>query len=113
MTGISPRELTVLAVESSCDETAVAVVRNGRDILSNVVASQVELHKQYGGVFPEMASRRHVLNITPTLEEALRTASVTWDGIDAVAATYGPGLAGSLVVGLNFAKGLALARGLP
>ncbi|MDQ4075181.1 MAG: tRNA (adenosine(37)-N6)-threonylcarbamoyltransferase complex transferase subunit TsaD [Chloroflexota bacterium] len=106
-------DLTVLGVESSCDETAVAVVRNGREILSNVVASQVELHQKYGGVFPEMASRRHVLNITPTLAEALEGAGVAWEDIDAVAATYGPGLAGALVVGLNFAKGLALARGLP
>jgi len=105
--------LTVLGIESSCDETAVAVVRNGREILSNVVASQIELHRQYGGVFPEMASRQHVKAITPVFQEALEKAQVTWGGIDAVAATYGPGLAGSLVVGLNFAKGLALAQGLP
>ena len=104
---------TILAVESSCDETAVAVVQDGRTILSNIVASQVDLHRQYGGVFPEMASRQHVLAITPVLEEALTAAQVGWDKIDAVAATYGPGLAGSLVVGLNFAKGLALAQGLP
>jgi N6-L-threonylcarbamoyladenine synthase len=113
MPEILPRELTILAVESSCDETAVAVVQNGRDILSNIVASQVDLHQQYGGVFPEMASRKHVLNITPVLEAALQQAGVTWEDIDAIAATYGPGLAGSLVVGLNFAKGLALGRGLP
>ncbi len=105
--------LTILAVESSCDETAVAVVRNGRDILSNAVTSQIDLHRQYGGVFPEMASRRHVLTITAVLEQAFQAAGVGWGDIDAVAATYGPGLAGSLVVGLNFAKGLALARGLP
>lgn len=108
-----PPSLTVLGVESSCDETAVAVVRNGREILSSVVMSQIELHSKYGGVFPEMASRQHVLAITPALETALEQAGVTWEEIDAVAATYGPGLAGSLVVGLNFAKGLALARGLP
>jgi N6-L-threonylcarbamoyladenine synthase len=105
--------LTVLGVESSCDETAIAVVRNGREILSNIVASQIDLHKKYGGVFPEMASRQHVLAISPVLTEALEQAGVTWDEVDAVAATYGPGLAGSLVVGLNFAKGTALARGLP
>ena len=105
--------LTILGVESSCDETAVAIVRNGRTILSNVVASQIELHRKYGGVFPEMASRQHMRAITPVLQEALEKAGVTWQEIDAVAATYGPGLAGSLVVGLNFAKGLALARGLP
>ncbi|HEX8683131.1 MAG TPA: tRNA (adenosine(37)-N6)-threonylcarbamoyltransferase complex transferase subunit TsaD [Ardenticatenaceae bacterium] len=106
-------ELTVLGVESSCDETAIAVVRNGREILSNIVASQVDLHSKYGGVFPEMASRQHVLAISPVLTEALAQAGVTWGDIDAVAATYGPGLAGSLVVGLNFAKGVALAQGLP
>ncbi len=109
----APSSLTVLAVESSCDETAVAIVRDGRTILSNVVASQIELHQKYGGVFPEMASRQHIRAITPTLEQALAQAEVGWEAIDAVAATYGPGLAGSLVVGLNFAKGLALARGLP
>jgi N6-L-threonylcarbamoyladenine synthase len=108
-----PRRLTVLGVESSCDETAVSVVRDGREILSNVVSSQVELHRKYGGVFPEMASRQHVRSITLVLQEAMEEARVSWDDIDAVAATYGPGLAGSLVVGLNFAKGLALARGLP
>ena len=107
------QNLTILGIESSCDETAAAVVRNGREILSNVVASQVELHRKYGGVFPEMASRQHVKAITPVFQEALETAQVTWGEIDAVAATYGPGLAGSLVVGLNFAKGLALAQGLP
>ena len=103
------KNLTILGIESSCDETAVAVVRDGRQILSNVVASQVELHRKYGGVFPEMASRQHVKAITPVFQEALEKAEVTWGEIDAVAATYGPGLAGSLVVGLNFAKGLALA----
>lgn len=115
----SAPNLTILGVESSCDETAVAIVRNGREILCNVVASQIELHRKYGGVFPEMASRQHVRAITLVLQEALEKAEVSWDSvsfgykIDAIAATYGPGLAGSLVVGLNFAKGLALARGLP
>ncbi|MGB0389182.1 MAG: tRNA (adenosine(37)-N6)-threonylcarbamoyltransferase complex transferase subunit TsaD [Ardenticatenaceae bacterium] len=110
---IPSSDLTILGVESSCDETAVAIVRNGRDILTNVVASQVALHRKYGGVFPEMASRQHIRAITPVLEEALEKAEVTWQEIDGVAATYGPGLAGSLVVGLNFAKGLALAHELP
>lgn len=105
--------MLVLGIETSCDETSVAIVRDGRDILSNVVASQIDLHRQYGGVFPEMAARQHILSITPVLREAMQKAGVEWEAIDAIAATYGPGLAGSLVVGLNFAKALAIARGLP
>lgn len=105
--------MNVLGVETSCDETAVAIVRDGRMILANIIASQVELHKRFGGVYPEMASRQHVLAITPVLDEAFATAHLVWSDVDAIAATHGPGLAGSLVVGLNFAKGLALARGLP
>lgn len=105
--------MNVLGIETSCDETAIAVVRNGRRILSNVVASQVELHRKYGGIFPEMASRHHVLSIGPVFRESLSTAGVTWSDIDAVAVTYGPGLAGSLVVGVNFAKALAQAHDLP
>jgi N6-L-threonylcarbamoyladenine synthase len=117
----------ILGIESSCDETAAAVVADGRNILSNVVASQVDVHRRYGGVFPEVASRQHVLSILPVVKEALAEAGVEWrpgDGddseqeadrrqLDAVAVTYGPGLAGSLLVGLNAAKGLALGRGLP
>jgi N6-L-threonylcarbamoyladenine synthase len=107
-------ELTrILAIETSCDETAAAVIEDGRRILSNVVASQVELHAEYGGVFPEMASRAHVKAIVPVIEKAMRDAHVGFDDLDAVAATYGPGLAGSLMVGVNAAKGLALGRGLP
>jgi N6-L-threonylcarbamoyladenine synthase len=105
--------MNTLGVETSCDETAIAIVQDGRRVLSNVIASQIDLHARYGGVFPEMASRQHVLAITPVLQEALGAAGVGWGEIDGIAATYGPGLAGSLVVGLNFAKGLALARGLP
>ncbi|MCZ7571017.1 MAG: tRNA (adenosine(37)-N6)-threonylcarbamoyltransferase complex transferase subunit TsaD [Ardenticatenaceae bacterium] len=105
--------MNVLGVETSCDETAVAIVRDGRSILANMIASQIELHKRFGGVYPELASRQHVLAITPALDQALAAAQFGWDQIDAIAATQGPGLAGSLVVGLNFAKGLALARGLP
>lgn len=105
--------MNVLGIETSCDETAVAVVRNGRHILSNVIASQVELHRKYGGIFPEMASRQHVLSIGPVFREAVGDAGVTWGTIDAVSVTYGPGLAGSLVVGVNFAKALARARQLP
>jgi N6-L-threonylcarbamoyladenine synthase len=103
----------ILAIETSCDETAAAVIENGRHILSNVIASQIDLHAQYGGVFPEMASRAHVETIVPVIDEAMKTAHVGWDDLDAVAVTYGPGLAGSLLVGVNTAKGIALGRGLP
>lgn len=103
----------ILAIETSCDETAAAVIEDGRRILSNVVASQIDLHAQYGGVFPEMASRAHVETIVPVINEAMKTAHVGWDDLDAVAVTYGPGLAGSLLVGVNTAKGIALGRGLP
>lgn len=103
----------ILGIETSCDETAAAVVADGSRVLSNVVASQVELHARYGGIFPEAASRAHVEAISPTTESALKTAGVTWDDLAAVAVTYGPGLPGSLLVGVNFAKGLALGRGLP
>ncbi len=105
--------LLILGLETSCDETAASVVVDGHVILSNVVASQVELHAQYGGVFPEMASRAHAEAIVPVTEQALQKAQVTWKDLDAIAVTYGPGLPGSLLVGLNFAKGLALGRGLP
>lgn len=103
----------VLGIETSCDETAAAVVADGRCILSNVVASQVDLHARYGGVFPEVASRAHIEAILPVIQEAMRTAHLGWDDLDAVAVTYGPGLVGSLLVGVNTAKGLALGRGLP
>ena len=103
----------VLGIETSCDETAAAVVSDGRVILSNVVASQVDIHRRYGGVFPEVASRQHVLSIVPVIEEAMAEAGAAWDDLSAVAVTYGPGLAGSLLVGVNAAKGIAWARGLP
>ena len=103
----------VLGLETSCDETAAAVVADGREILSNVVASQIELHRRYGGVFPEIASRQHILDIVPVIEEALARAKVGWDSLDALAVTAGPGLVGSLLVGVNVAKGIAWARGLP
>jgi N6-L-threonylcarbamoyladenine synthase len=103
----------LLGIETSCDETAAAVVEDGRHIASNVVATQVGIHAKYGGVFPEVASRMHVEAILPVVQEALAQAHVGLDGIDAIAVTRGPGLAGSLVVGMNFAKGLALSRGLP
>ncbi|MFQ6101215.1 MAG: tRNA (adenosine(37)-N6)-threonylcarbamoyltransferase complex transferase subunit TsaD [Anaerolineae bacterium] len=105
--------MRILAIETSCDETAAAVVADGRHILSNIVASQVELHAQYGGVFPEIASRAHVEAIVPVIEQAMREAHLGFDDLDAVAVTCGPGLAGSLLVGVNAAKGLALGRNLP
>jgi len=104
---------TILGIETSCDETAAAVVTEGRRILSNVVASQVEIHARYGGVFPEMASRQHILDILPVIEEALSQAKMELGQLDGIAVTIGPGLAGSLVVGVNAAKGLALALNLP
>ncbi len=103
----------ILGIESSCDETASAVVENGRVIVSSVVASQADLHAQFGGVFPEVASRQHILAIYPILEQTLRKAHMSLSDVDAIAVTRGPGLPGSLVVGLNAAKGLALASGLP
>lgn len=103
----------ILAIETSCDETAAAVVEDGRCILSNIVASQVELHAHYGGIFPEVASRAHIEAIVPVIEQAMREAHLGFDDLNAVAVTYGPGLAGSLLVGVNAAKGLSLGRGLP
>jgi N6-L-threonylcarbamoyladenine synthase len=103
----------ILGIETSCDETAAAVLADGRHLLSNVVASQVDLHRQYGGVFPEMASRQHVLAIIPVVEQALAGAQIGWSDLAAVAVTQGPGLAGSLLVGMNAAKGMAWAQGLP
>lgn len=110
---ISNEKMKILAIESSCDETAAAVVENGRTVLSSVVVSQVEEHKLYGGVVPEIASRRHAESITGVVGEALEQANVTLNDIDAVAVTYAPGLIGALLVGVNFAKGLSYATGLP
>src|SRR5689334_25398423 len=103
--------MRILGIETSCDETAVAIVRDGGEIESNVIASQTDLHQRYGGVMPEQASRAHVRAILPVLEQALADASADWDAIDAISVTYGPGLAGALLVGLNVAKGLAFALG--
>lgn len=105
--------MRVLAIESSCDETAAAVVEDGRVVLSSVVASQVELHAAYGGVVPEVASRQHLAAIEPVVRQALDDAGLGLSDIDAVAATRGPGLAGALLVGYNFGKALAMGRGLP
>lgn len=109
--GLAPAR--ILGIETSCDETAAAVVENGRTVLSNVVASQADLHAKYGGIFPEVASREHVRAISRVVEEALAHAHLSLNDIDALAVTRGPGLPGSLVVGINMAKGLALGGGKP
>jgi N6-L-threonylcarbamoyladenine synthase len=105
--------MLILGIETSCDETAAAIVRDGREVLSSVVYSQIPLHQAYGGVVPEIASRSHLEKIPGVIQEALAKAGVAWGGVDAIAVTYGPGLASSLIVGLSAAKGLALALGKP
>ena len=107
------KDVTILAIESSCDETAIAIVRNGREVLSNVISSQIEIHRRFGGVVPEVASRNHLLAISNLYEEALKEANITINQIDAIAVTYGAGLVGALLVGVNFAKGLAYSQNLP
>ena len=107
------KDLLILGIESSCDETSVAVVKNGREVLSMVTNTQIDIHKLYGGVVPEIASRNHVLNIDTVYNEALEKAGVTIDDIDAIAVTYGAGLLGALIVGVNFAKALAYSTGKP
>ena len=103
----------ILAIESSCDETAAAIIRNGSEIVSNVVASQIESHKRFGGVVPEIASRHHVEQITVVIEEALAQANMKPADLDAVAVTEGPGLVGALLIGINAAKAFAFANNLP
>jgi N6-L-threonylcarbamoyladenine synthase len=105
--------MRLLAIESSCDETAAAVVEDGRHALSNVVSTQIDIHAKWGGVVPELASRRHLESIGPVVEEALRAANTEVDSLDAIAVTYGPGLVGSLLVGLEYAKALAFSHGKP
>ncbi|MCD8149445.1 MAG: tRNA (adenosine(37)-N6)-threonylcarbamoyltransferase complex transferase subunit TsaD [Clostridiales bacterium] len=107
------KEIKILAIETSCDETAASVVKNGREVLSNVISSQIALHTLYGGVVPEIASRKHIEKINPVIEEALKQANVTLDDITAIAVTYGPGLVGALLVGVAEAKAIAYARKLP
>lgn len=107
------KDIYILGIESSCDETAAAVVKNGREVLSNVISSQIELHKLYGGVVPEIASRKHIEKIDQVIEEALETAGKTLEEIDAIAVTYGPGLVGALLVGVAEAKALAYASHKP
>ncbi len=105
--------MKILGIETSCDETAAAVVEDGDKILSNIVASQVDIHSRYGGIVPEVASRQHLITILPVLDSAMAEAKASWQDIEAVAVTVGPGLAGSLLVGVNVAKAITLAHGLP
>ncbi len=105
--------MVILGIESSCDETAAAVVRDGRQLLSNVIASQVDIHARYGGVVPEIASRKHIEAVAPTILKALADAGLTLEAVDGVAVTQGPGLIGSLLVGLSTAKAIAFARRIP
>ncbi|WP_298402656.1 tRNA (adenosine(37)-N6)-threonylcarbamoyltransferase complex transferase subunit TsaD [uncultured Chloroflexus sp.] len=108
-----PDDFTILALETSCDETAAAVVRGGRTVVSNIVASQMATHERYGGVVPEIASRQHILSLAPVVRAALAALPNGWNDVHAVAATQGPGLSGALLTGLNAAKAMAWQRGLP
>ena len=99
--------MLIMSIETSCDETAAAVIENGQIIRSNVVASQAEMHSKFGGIIPEMAAREHMLNLIPVIDQALKLSGITIDDIDAIGVTNGPGLAGSLLVGVNTAKGIA------
>jgi len=105
--------MKILGIETSCDETAAAVVEDGTRILSNQIASQVEIHARYGGIVPEVASRQHLLSVIPVIERAITEAGVRWEDLSGIAVTVGPGLAGSLLVGVNVAKAIALSQGLP
>lgn len=107
------KDIYILGIESSCDDTSVAVVKNGREVLSNVISSQIDIHTLYGGVVPEIASRNHTKNIQFCLDEALKQANITMDDISAIAVTYGAGLLGSLIIGVSFAKSLAYMTGKP
>ena len=113
MTETKEKDVVILAIESSCDETAASVVRNGREVLSNVISSQIDLHTLFGGVVPELASRKHIEKINQVIDRALADASMTLDDITAVGVTYGPGLVGALLVGVAEAKAIAFAKDLP
>lgn len=104
------KDIITLSIESSCDETAVAVLKNGREVLANVVSTQIELHKKFGGVVPEVASRKHIENIDAVYQEALDTAGIKPEEIDHIAVTYGPGLVGALLVGLSYCKGACISH---
>lgn len=105
--------MNILAIESSCDETAVAIVRDGREVLSNIISSQIDIHKEYGGVVPEIASRKHTERVIQVVDEGLRVANMTMEEMDAIAVTYGPGLVGALLVGVSVAKSIAFATNKP
>lgn len=107
------KEIKILAIETSCDETSVAIVENGTKVLSNIISSQIDLHKKYGGVVPEIASRKHIEKISPVIQEALDKAKITFAQLDAIAVTYAPGLVGALLVGLAAAKGIAFGLNKP
>lgn len=107
------KDIYILAIESSCDETAAAVVKNGREVLSNIISSQIELHKLYGGVVPEIASRKHIEKINPVIREALAEAGMKLEDMDAIGVTYGPGLVGALLVGVAAAKAISYAKNIP
>lgn len=107
------KDILLLAIETSCDETSAAVVRNGREVLSNIISSQIDIHKRFGGVVPEVASRKHLENISVVIDEAFKASDTTVDDIDAVAVTCGPGLVGALLIGLSTAKAIAYSRDIP
>ena len=110
---MNKKDIYTLGIESSCDETSVAVVKNGREVLSNVINTQISIHELYGGVVPEIASRNHVENISPVMKEALKEANIKIDDVDGIACTYGPGLVGALLVGVSYAKALSYAANKP
>ena len=107
------QDLIILAIESSCDETAVSIVKNGREVLANIISSQIDIHRRFGGVVPEIASRNHLMAISNLYEEALKQAKIEPSQIDAIAVTFGAGLMGALLVGVNFAKGLSYSLNKP
>lgn len=107
------KDVLILSLETSCDETSCAVVKNGREVLSNIISTQIDIHKKFGGVVPEVASRHHLENISIVIDEALKKALLTLDNINAIAVTYGPGLVGALLIGLSTAKSIAYAKGIP
>jgi N6-L-threonylcarbamoyladenine synthase len=107
------KDIKILALESSCDETSAAVVRNGREVLSNIISSQIDVHKKFGGVVPEIASRKHLENISVVIDEALEKSDTSLDDMDAISVTCGPGLVGALLIGLSTAKAIAYSKNLP
>ena len=107
------KDIYTLGIESSCDETSVAIVKNGREVLSNVIDTQIPIHEKYGGVVPEIASRNHIEAISRVMKKALKDANIKLEQIDAITPTYGPGLVGALLVGVSYAKALAFAQNIP